>query len=54
MNKNNPKCPLFDTIWQYSTIFDFIKRYFFLCETNRLAYFDPIRVPSNKTNVEYF
>ena len=48
------KCPKMHTIRQYSTVFDFKKGICFLYETNRLACFDPIRVPNTETNTEYF
>ena len=39
----------------YLTVFDFkIRNFFFLYEMNRLVCFDPIQVPNNKTNNEYF
>ena len=51
--KNVPKCPLFDSIWQYSTLFNFKKGIRFLFKTNRLACFDPIWVPNSETSTEY-
>ena len=54
ITKNVPKCPAFDSIQQYSTLFDFKKGICFVCKTNRLACFNPIRVPNSKTYTKYF
>ena len=54
MSQNAHYSTVFDSIRQYSTLFDFKKGICFLYETNRLACFDPIRVPNSKTNTEYF
>ena len=52
ITKNDPKSPLFDSIQQYSTLFDFKKGICFLYETKRVTCFDPIRLPNSKTNTE--
>ena len=54
MAANVSKCPVFDSIQQYSTLFDFIKGIHFACKINRLTRFDPICVPNTETNVKFF
>jgi hypothetical protein len=54
MTKNFPKCPLFDSIQQYLTLFNFKKGIRLLHKTNRLAKFDLIWALSSKTNTKYF
>ena len=51
---NGPKWPLFLSIQQYLTLFDFRKGIRFLYEINSLAFFDPIWLPNSKTITKYF